>query len=468
MRRDQQGSALILALAMLTAIGLILSALLGFASSATNAAVTIRDQGKRIYAADAGIERAIQGIRYNPELGRDPAEGGSCPSFTLPGVNSKTVTVTCNGLSGSGAQNGGPNHPRNAIMTLSNAVGESGINQSSNNTMRIRGAVKSNSDITTSSSSVMDVDGLVRARSACTSGVLSTDKICNIGVAPPGVVDPQYPAEVSTEPASPASIPTCPPSPDWKVTMLPGTYSSVAPLNALTSGCNNLVVHFTPGVYYFNYTGIWNFNANDLHVVAGTPSGSWSTALTRPTMPFPGACDLTAAGVQFIFAGDARMAISKGWVELCPTPHVSAQRITIYQRGLGSGTFARPSGCVAQAPYTGSACALLSASGPQVRFISHGTVYAPAAVVDFQLQQQSEQLLGRGIVARIFRVHMTASSLVSGYIIQVPDTGAADREVEFIATVEGAARVRAVVVLEDGGGDLPGQTVRITSWSVRR
>lgn len=473
MRRDQRGSGLVLALVMITVIGLLLSGLLGLADGSMRAGSAIQDQGDRIFAADAGIERAIQEIRSNPELGRDAADGGTCPSVTLNGVNGKDVSVTCQGLTGSGSISGGPNRPRNAIMSLSQT--ETGIYQGSNNTLGVIGAVKSNSGIDTGSTQArLRVDGPIRARGTCSDGVVNGstgDKICNMNAAPPGVLDPLYPPEVVAPPPT-VSPPACPSSNStWLVQMTPGTYTLSAPLETLTASCSNRVIHFTPGVYYFNFTDdpTWDISTNGVSVVAGTPLGWTTSAPSRPTIPIPGGCDRTAAGVQWIFGGTSRLSMTNGKIELCPTPHTAAQRISIYQKASnGVAEFARPTGCIAQQPYSGGACALVRAGSPGPTFVSWGTVYAPSAVVDLQVGNSSEQILGRGVISRMIRLHLPGSCDCPPGMIQVPSGGSADRQVEFLATVDGAVRIRAVVVFEDAGGDVPGQTVRVVSWSVRR
>lgn len=140
----------------------------------------------------------------------------------------------------------------------------------------------------------------------------------------------------------------------------PGYYPDVTPLN----NCTNAV--FAPGTYYFDFHNNGakcgsvycdptyspqypNPSTHDQWIINGTVIGGTSpsggTLTPSATAQIPGACaspidKTTAQGVQFIFGGDSRMALSStGNVELCGTYNNGNAPIVIY--GLDGSTTAR-------------------------------------------------------------------------------------------------------------------------------
>lgn len=131
--------------------------------------------------------------------------------------------------------------------------------------------------------------------------------------------------------------------------------------------------------------------------------------------------------------------------------------------------------CIRRQPYvagdpTGATCPLIRADGSNTTLALRGTVYAPLAVVDVNLPNQSRQIFGRGLVARALHIGVPASSSQQEPAIALPrSSGArADRRVLFTASVDGVARLRAVVRFADGGGTTPGAGAVVESWSVLR
>ena len=102
---DEEGSALVLALVFFSVLGVFIGAVLSFGSSSLRRTVAVREQRDVVYASDGAVEGAINAIRGNVAFGK---EGGSCPNFVAPfheadSSRTKTVTVTCAGLAGSGS-----------------------------------------------------------------------------------------------------------------------------------------------------------------------------------------------------------------------------------------------------------------------------------------------------------------------------------------------------------------------------
>ena len=498
-RPREEGSALVLALAMLTVIGLMIGVILGFTHSSINAAVVIREQGARIFSADAGIEGAIESIRGDFRWGRDPAEpDASCPTFTRTGINGKNATVECVGLPGSGSTSG-VTAPRSAVLALGRNPGEQSIRMFGNEDLRIRGAVRTNAEIVALNNNTrIRVKGPVWSPLPCPAIVTERPEpdeplplaMCNPDVdifstptyTPDGLLPPL--------PAAPP-LPLCAPT----VTLGPGTYTSSTWLNDYTregggspTRCNTAtLLHLRPdpdptkpSVFYFDFRDdpIWRISRSDIRVIGGTLN---LNPLTGQPLPFPNGCqaDTGVAGVQVVLVGESRILAAGGTTELCPTGHTGRQRISIFQLpAAGSvGGIARPSGCIVAQPYTGPSgggsnpCALLTVSGNSTQFYSHGTVYGASAAVDITQNLSGFPVLGRGIVSRILWVHANPNCQgpqCGGDLIAAPDGGWADRTVVFLATVDENVRIRAVVRFEDAAGDIPGDNIRILSWSVRR
>jgi hypothetical protein len=305
-------------------------------------------------------------------------------------------------------------------------------------------------------------------------------KDCAFSGADPTGVDPGYPASVSTRPAT-QTVPACT-NGNHTVQMLPGTYTNAAALNAL-SGCDNNLIWFTPGTYYFEFSAanpIWTIGSGDkgIQFVGGTPRGwVYAGANARPTTPLPGSCKTPTDavpndGVQFIFGGLSQMRLSKGQIEVCAQPSLVQQQIAIFGLPNNTGSMLGEQGtCVGNHPYpSGTACALLSMTGNNNFLYVQGTVYAPKAVIDLQTPNAAvAQLFGRGIIARAFQISIQPSSGFTGDLISVPDidtsTGSNPyREVVLTASVGGHVALRAKMHFENGS--TPSLTIR--DWSVIR
>ena len=93
--RNEQGSALVMALVMLTLIGLLVGAALTYSDTSLRASNNnIRPNRASLYAAEGAIQGAIEYIRDNPEMSSDVLGSGCLPAFyryTDPKVGDVTV-----------------------------------------------------------------------------------------------------------------------------------------------------------------------------------------------------------------------------------------------------------------------------------------------------------------------------------------------------------------------------------------
>jgi Tfp pilus assembly protein PilX len=142
--RDERGSTLVMALIMLTVVGLLVAAGLGHASTSMRASNNdIVPNRASLYAADSAVQAAIQYVRANPQVGSDLLGATCTPNafrYDDPSVGAVLVDICPQADSFTYA--GGV---RAVLMTL--APSGQGIVQTKNNTVAVNGNVWSNSFI---------------------------------------------------------------------------------------------------------------------------------------------------------------------------------------------------------------------------------------------------------------------------------------------------------------------------------
>jgi hypothetical protein len=124
---------------------------------------------------------------------------------------------------------------------------------------------------------------------------------------------------------------------------------------------------------------------------------------------------------------------------------------------------------VAQPYVTGSATttAMLKASGATTVLALHGTVYAPASVVDLGLTSVAWTVADRGVVVRHLVSSMTAAAGYGGAMVSVPALGLAKRRVVLTATDSGGVTLaRADVTFANAGGTVNGTFPTVNEWTV--
>lgn len=333
--RDDDGSVLVMALVFLSLFGLAIAASLSFAETGFRTAGTVHGTTETQYAAEAGVEGAINAIRGDVSAGK---AGYDTACFSYDGdVNNATVSVRCTGRPGSGASTGGAGGgavPANNVLALNapaNSASE-GVVLSASAATVVSGHVVTNESVVAPAGSSLTVQGSLTCKAVTGPGTLTATTTDCPAVVAPTAADPAYPAEISVAPAA-VTVPAC--AGGATVTFAPGTYQSAAALSALMDGsCPSTRFHFSPGTYYFDFgtataTTEWLISDPTAEVVGGT--------LTAAV--FPDACDLASAGVQFVFGAASRLALTDGTLELCP-PLVAGQRIAIH--GVPANTAAAP------------------------------------------------------------------------------------------------------------------------------
>jgi hypothetical protein len=389
---DDDGAALILALAFVTGVGLLVGALLTYGATNIRAASAMRERTQADYVVDGALQTAVNAIRTN---GFDNAPGQQCfggsGTFTYTGG----TTVVCTPEAGTGTAGGQTrvderNSPGYALLAVGKdewrnpyeSLGEAGIGQVGDHTLRIRGKVHTNSGIALYNGCLFPWSTCARLQEDDPAATVTARRYCTIAtiVSPagydchvPDVEDPGRagePREASyAQPEIPggatvfnaSNTPSCSSGTGSTVTLQPGVYTDSKPLNDLTN-CTQKVILFAPGVYFLDFrngergqpaaTGtdakVFKVNNPNATIVGGTPRGWSPSAATKPALTMPGSCvsPLTSAkagtGVQLVLGGESRIELKAGSVELCGQWRSDRPPIVVYgakaDQGAGSGT----------------------------------------------------------------------------------------------------------------------------------
>jgi hypothetical protein len=366
---DDEGSALLMALVIITVIGLILSAVLSFTDTSlisTPAFVANRDT---IYNVDGAVDGAINSIRGSSGLGTFGFSQACGPFQPYAGTPLSGITVDCTPQAGSGQAS--DEVPQYAILTL--GTGSEGLIETGNDVLTVDGGVYSHGtvDLTSSGSSgqrALQVYGDLLAQGVCNPVPSRPQSITSVGglkLCSPTFTgdargdDPAYPAAIpdtttlTVDSATVDPVATCATSSSI-VAFSPGLYSEIP---VAPSGCNGSVFWFQPGVYYFDFPdarSLWQPSSNAAqghYLIAGTLSAGLSAStnssvITANNSPWVGkACDKNAAqGVEFIMGGATNFSIdSGGYLELCSSKastNYLNQQIALY--GLNNNFGAGP------------------------------------------------------------------------------------------------------------------------------
>jgi hypothetical protein len=95
---DEDGQALMLALAFLTFFGLLIPAILSFGSASVLATQRLGEDRAALYAADSAMDGAIQYARTTAGLGVGAFGAVPCIAFSYTDPTGVTATVNCQSL----------------------------------------------------------------------------------------------------------------------------------------------------------------------------------------------------------------------------------------------------------------------------------------------------------------------------------------------------------------------------------
>ncbi|MFJ7960288.1 hypothetical protein ACIQ62_28765 [Streptomyces sp. NPDC096319] len=334
---DEQGAALVLALAFVLVFSVVAVSVLSFAGTGLKAASVYVDQGKRGYSADGATQLAIKNF----------SQGNPCADYTAPPINDRRMIVRCDPLHASPVTTRAT-QPQDALRSLGRAEGD-GIHVTTPR-LRVQGGVFSHANITTGAGASMVVSGDVSAVGDCSPAVSQprlppsqTPYVHGCADDTPSApadevvgADPDYTPPATAVPVR-RTVPACPGPGSWLVRLQPGYYDDALALTRLTGGaCPRVVVWLQPGVYAFDFTfaggtAVWTVDDPTVSVVGGTQAGWDPEAPTRPTVPERGGCAATRPeGVQVMMGGGSRLQVDRGHVELCAPVTPDAQQVAVY------------------------------------------------------------------------------------------------------------------------------------------
>ncbi len=325
------GSALVVALVVLTVVSLAASAMIGLADTTLRAGNKgLRPARTQIFAADGAVDAAIRRIVNDEGIAQYPATDCGLDVPADAALGTPAVEVVCVPQVGSRTDTAAPvgqeQFPSQTILTLGRRANWPGNGDrfwpfnwnlisgppssdpsygvepgilfrasvlGSASPITIAGDLFSNSTITAEGGAVTDLDGDIAARGACSASVtaLSGIKACSIGYGDDGLgADPLYAHRGQTEGFPQLrSVPAqC--TGATLQTFEPGFYNDSAALSRLfrDSSCNDKDFWFKPGLYYFDFR---NTDTPPACNVSGSPVNQvhqWcidSAAHTSPTRP---------------------------------------------------------------------------------------------------------------------------------------------------------------------------------------
>lgn len=337
---EQSGSALILAIAFILAMGLGITALLSFLYAGMNASAVVREQGGDLYAVDAAVESVIAKLRVDKTIGVG-APVPLCGPF-VETVNGRDVTVVCTPGAGSRESytvggGGGAGFPEGALI----ALGGEGIDVQINSpeTLTIGADVLSNGAVTVDNGTLA-VDGTVYAPLCGGSGNLvdtATPPVAQVCDPTKPAIDPGYELPASQPPAQTLGAGHCdgPAVPE-------GSYTSAQAWKDLVANCNGTLTF--DGVYYLDFTDAvgcsgtgtivqWCIENNQATLVAGI----------NPLDPSAGC---SGDGAVFVIGGETRVTVRAGTLLLCGETMPDGSIVSVYAKSPP------PAGPVPPAPIT--------------------------------------------------------------------------------------------------------------------
>ncbi|MDT5023866.1 MAG: hypothetical protein QOE61_292 [Micromonosporaceae bacterium] len=517
---DDSGAALILALVFITVVAVVVAVVMSFADTGIRTTLNLRSQATDAASADGAAQVAINALRQGNYKGTGVNCFGASDTLPLPKFyqspsgSTYSAAVKCLPDTAKGAAYSPPisekNKPGSAILTLGSVLpGENGINVKvasgpggSSLPFQVHGGIFSNSNINVSLGKLV-TNADVTARGHCTGSITSPTQTCDIAAkVDTRGDDPMYdPPNVTDAPTTPRSVPACP-GDNTTVVFLPGLYTDVDSLNALTknSGCKDSVFWFMPGgTYYFDFDKDKAWLINTGYLVGGTSTNGPTPPANGFEPKIPGACQTPIppslptggtwtppgpnAGVQFVFGGVSRIDVKDAQVEVCGTFSESHPPIAVYGLKAGVGTVHKQGGCIIDRPYPSTGCPVITTElSPKNSFYVQGTTYVPSAVLDISLNNTTQQVFRYGVIARSLYLSPTGSADLTNPVIEVPDDSPAyalrtvvNLDVYICpgadtCSATGTARLRAKVGISDPGGPPVAGKREITvyTWSVQR
>lgn len=448
MRRDEEGSALVLALVFLMLFGLLIAAILSQVEANVRTTLVVRTHEAKVYGADAGIDYAIQALQADDTMCPDDTTGPE--TLADPPLDSGiTVTVTCETTEGNVLGVRGY-----AVVTTIDDGGATSLDTSNGSIDRIiEGPVWTDGDIDLAKPVKIDQAHLLQ-KSPCQSTPI--DKLT---VTAPFTVKCSTAAEPDEEhelPAYPSGGPQSATGDGGATcrTFSPGIYTTAPDLVAGN--------YFQSGFYYFEDIGDWTIT----DVLFG---GTSSDTVNEPKVLSETPCATeasTAKGVMFALGGSSRLIVGNGArIELF-TPNEAAVGTGdpgISFRSVLAEDFASDS----RWKVSTAGLVILDVAGGNTRDMAvHGIVYTPEHMINLFVTGGTvdAQLQGG---AKVLRIGLATSNSGTGLKVSTK-RGSGRRKITLTAKAvdpDGGRTVeaRAVVRIENNAA----RSVTVLSRSVQ-
>jgi hypothetical protein len=440
-------------------IGIVLGAILTQADASMSSTRVVREQQRKVYAADAGVEYAIRALQKDNTICARTGQTSPLPTQTF---NGRTVDVQCDTMSGTGVNGSGyaaivTDRSANALTTqgggnqvIEGPVYAAQLDPHSNNlSLAMR-----NGDVYEQQAS----GGTGRCTSDADqpAGLTFEDPAAyqyHCVSAPPPDPNPSLPTAVPAAAPAPVVTGSC-------TVFRPGTYSSSIALN--TSN------YFVSGVYYFLNVPL-SLSGSQI-VVAGAPTaGDTNLNGNAPCNGTGDPAGTAGTGVKFIFGGSSFIDIQKGQMELFTrdggpasegTQGVSIMAVKSTASGWTKSSL----------DISGSSAPVVNVgNGSQPQLAIHGLIYAPSAKLSFQVTNASYTQLSGGVVVAQLSLQSSASASANGTPSISVNTGTVSRKILITSTAKGVT---------DGGRDVvasavvtitsdANRTVSIESWNTQ-
>jgi hypothetical protein len=500
---EDRGAALIYALIFITVIAIVVAAVLSLADTNLRTTFALRDQAAEAAAADGAAQVAINELRKGAYTGPT----GSCFSaatlelsnfYQPPAGSNLSARVECaydDGLSvHPGATGAGfalltlPQGSQDGLALKATGSGGMSVEGDVGSTGRSHvdaGRLEVTGDFTSRTCQI-DNGGSIRDSSG---PVLATSPEC----LTPSSGDPNYVLPPSAKPDAVGTWTTSGNCNAGVRTFEPGLYESNQAMNALNANC--ALSYFKPGIYWFAFDGEWE--TRDAKVVAGAKTAPPVNVNMANACPSPFVNYDPAAGVVFVFGGNARWRLDNGGqAAVCAAVSQVAGQPPFALFGLKSavtgtaGTVSPPAAgsCIRRdkdAPGGGpnAPCATFQTSNfSDIKLYLNGATYLPLGWVDLDLRGSADQYIVGGLAVRQFQLFSPASATLPQPLSSGPLPGGPGgaRTVVYLTvfvcpgggscSTGGALRLKVKVGIADPSVTvMPGQReITVYSWSTQR
>jgi hypothetical protein len=507
---DDSGVSLIFALIFITVIAVITGAVLTLIDANLRTTVAMRSQATEAAEADGAVQIAINTLRNGTYLGADancfgvgPTASANldvkAPFYSTVPAAAAVVTCELDTTNTNLAPINSANRPAVSLLSLGTlADPDDGINLNirgggGSKDIIVTGGVFSNSELKIPHGELMST--WATSRGVCDSGAITVSpgpKRCGIGsVADTAGEDPNYAAPPAASAGTDrTTLNTCDSSKPKLVEFFEGRYTSAAVLNTSTQ-CDNNVYWFHPGVYYFNFDGVWNV-AHGTVIGGNTTTGTAPDPKKPPTLPnackspVSGSEFAATEGVQFVFGKKSQINFTgTAQVELCGRYSGTTAPVVLYglKTGLGGSL---PVDAHADCATALASCTVVTStdgSHDDYEVYLQGTTYLPKTAMDLHLKKELQIFFKGGVVAHHLKFDGPGNTVVATPMISTPGfSSSPNRTVVWLNVYvcpgggtcdagTGKLRLRVKVSIVDspsGEVDTGTRQVTVLNWSVQR